>query len=44
MAGDQLMSKSISQENREMLITLLDNIYGNWLDKISAAKGALVFG
>ncbi|KAJ8430954.1 hypothetical protein Cgig2_003538 [Carnegiea gigantea] len=39
MAGDQLMCKSISQENREMLTTLLDSIYGNWLEKISAAKG-----
>lgn len=38
-AGDQLARKSISEENREMLTTLLDNIYGNWLDKISAAKG-----
>uniref|UniRef100_A0A803MXI2 Peptidase S49 domain-containing protein n=1 Tax=Chenopodium quinoa TaxID=63459 RepID=A0A803MXI2_CHEQI len=38
-AGDQLTRKSISEENREMLTTLLDNIYGNWLDKISAAKG-----
>lgn len=37
-AGDQLARKSISEENREMLTTLLDNIYGNWLDKISAAK------
>ena len=44
-AGDQLARKSISEENRDMLTTLLDNIYGNWLDKISAAKGALiVFG
>lgn len=63
MAGDQLMCKSISQENREMLttlldskqhhhlpvqvpflrglerFTLLDSIYGNWLENISAAKG-----
>lgn len=42
-AGDQLARKSISEENREMLTTLLDNIYGNWLDKISAAKGAHSF-
>lgn len=34
-AGDQLMRKSMSEENREMLTSLLDNIYGNWLDKIS---------
>lgn len=39
-AGDQLSRKSISEENREMLTTLLDNIYENWLDKVSSAKGA----
>lgn len=38
-AGDQLARKSISPENREMLTTLLDNIYGNWLDNISSVKG-----
>ncbi|KAL7114772.1 hypothetical protein ACP275_04G142200 [Erythranthe tilingii] len=38
-AGDQLTRKSMSNENREMLTTLLDNIYDNWLDKISLAKG-----
>ncbi|KAK9669058.1 hypothetical protein RND81_13G106300 [Saponaria officinalis] len=38
-AGDQLTRKSISEENREMLTRLLDNIYGNWLEKISAVKG-----
>ncbi|KAK4479288.1 hypothetical protein RD792_014799 [Penstemon davidsonii] len=38
-AGDQLTRKSISNENREMLTALLDNIYGNWVDKISLAKG-----
>ncbi|KAL2479102.1 Serine protease SPPA [Forsythia ovata] len=38
-AGDQLARKNISDENREMLTALLDNIYGNWLDKISLAKG-----
>ncbi|KAL3824792.1 hypothetical protein ACJIZ3_020821 [Penstemon smallii] len=37
--GDQLTRKSISNENREMLTALLDNIYGNWVDKISFAKG-----
>ena len=41
-AGDQLTRKTMSEENCEMLTTLLDNIYGNWLDKISSAKGALV--
>lgn len=38
-AGDQLTRKNISEENREMLTTLLDNIYSNWLDKVSTAKG-----
>ncbi|KVH99307.1 Peptidase S49 [Cynara cardunculus var. scolymus] len=38
-AGDQLMRKNISEENREVLTTLVDNIYGNWVDKISQAKG-----
>ncbi|KAL8216073.1 hypothetical protein R6Q57_022910 [Mikania cordata] len=38
-AGDQLTRKNISEENREVLNTLLDNIYGNWVDKISQAKG-----
>lgn len=38
-AGDQLTRKSISNENREMLTTLLDNIYANWVDTIALAKG-----
>ncbi|XP_057767447.1 serine protease SPPA, chloroplastic isoform X2 [Salvia miltiorrhiza] len=38
-AGDQLTRKNISDENREMLTALLDNIYGNWVEKISLAKG-----
>nr|XP_043605865.1 serine protease SPPA, chloroplastic [Erigeron canadensis] len=38
-AGDQLTRKNISEENREVLTTLVDNIYGNWVDKISEAKG-----
>ncbi|CAN4088310.1 unnamed protein product [Withania somnifera] len=38
-AGDQLTRKSISDENREMLTALLDNIYGNWLEKIALTKG-----
>lgn len=42
-AGDQLTRKSMSDENREMLTCLLDNIYNNWLDKISLAKGAIAF-
>ncbi|KAK7411295.1 hypothetical protein VNO78_02728 [Psophocarpus tetragonolobus] len=38
-AGDQLARRTISEENCEMLTALLDNIYTNWLDKISSAKG-----
>ncbi|XP_042476217.1 serine protease SPPA, chloroplastic [Macadamia integrifolia] len=38
-AGDQLSRKSMSKENCEMLTALLDNIYGNWLDKVSSTKG-----
>ncbi|GKC25899.1 serine protease SPPA, chloroplastic, partial [Tanacetum coccineum] len=37
--GDLITRKEISEENREVLTTLLDNIYGNWVDKISLAKG-----
>lgn len=42
-AGDQLTRKTMSEENCEMLTALLDNIYENWLDKVSLTKGALVF-
>ncbi|KAI3686585.1 hypothetical protein L1987_80265 [Smallanthus sonchifolius] len=38
-AGDQLIRKNISEENREVLTTLLDNVYENWVDKVSQAKG-----
>ncbi|KAH9722395.1 serine protease SPPA [Citrus sinensis] len=38
-AGDQLTRKTMSEENCEMLTALLDNIYGNWLDKVSSTKG-----
>ncbi|OMO63171.1 Peptidase S49, partial [Corchorus capsularis] len=38
-AGDQLTRKTMSEENCEMLTSLLDNIYGNWLDVVSASKG-----
>lgn len=38
-AGDQLARRTISKENTEMLTALLDNIYTNWLDKVSSAKG-----
>ncbi|KAI3686589.1 hypothetical protein L1987_80269 [Smallanthus sonchifolius] len=37
--GDQLTRKNISKENHEALTTLLDNIYENWVDKISQAIG-----
>ncbi|MFS7984653.1 putative peptidase S49 [Helianthus anomalus] len=36
--GDQFTRKNISKENREVLTTILDNIYENWVDKISQAK------
>lgn len=42
-AGDQLARRTMSEENCEMLTTLLDNIYTNWLDKVSSAKGTLAF-
>ncbi|KGN63762.2 hypothetical protein Csa_013861 [Cucumis sativus] len=38
-AGDQLARRNMSEENCEMLTTLLDNIYGNWLDKVSSTNG-----
>lgn len=41
-AGDQLARKSMSKEVCEMLTSLLDNIYGNWLDTISCTRGELI--
>ncbi|CAL9167069.1 unnamed protein product [Musa hybrid cultivar] len=38
-AGDQLSRKSMSKEVCEMLTTLLDNIYENWLETISSTRG-----
>ncbi|KAG1327492.1 putative Serine protease SPPA, chloroplastic [Cocos nucifera] len=38
-AGDQLSRKSMSKEVCEMLTSLLDGIYGNWLDTISSTQG-----
>ncbi|RDX97646.1 Serine protease SPPA, chloroplastic, partial [Mucuna pruriens] len=38
-AGDQLARRTMSEENCEMLTALLDNIYTNWLDKVSSTKG-----
>lgn len=42
-AGDQLTRRTMSEENCEMLTALLDNIYGNWLEEVSLARGALAF-
>ncbi|KAJ1388534.1 Peptidase S49 [Sesbania bispinosa] len=38
-AGDQLTRRTMSDDNREMLTALLDNIYTNWLDTVSSAIG-----
>ncbi|KAG2667178.1 hypothetical protein I3760_15G099800 [Carya illinoinensis] len=38
-AGDQLTRTTMSEENCEMLTALLNNIYGDWLDKVSSAQG-----
>ncbi|KAE9602237.1 hypothetical protein Lal_00050028 [Lupinus albus] len=38
-AGDQLTRRTMSDENCDMLTALLENIYTNWLDKVSSAKG-----
>lgn len=40
-AGDLFSRKNMSNEVSEMLNSLLDDIYGNWLDTISSAQGAL---
>ncbi|KAH7851963.1 hypothetical protein Vadar_018912 [Vaccinium darrowii] len=37
--GDQLACKKMTEETCEMLTSLLDNIHGNWLDKISVTTG-----
>ena len=42
-AGDQLARRTMSEENCEMLTALLDNIYTNWLDKVSSSKGTFEF-
>lgn len=39
-AGDQLSRKDMSEANREMLTALLDDIYANFLEEVSRAKGA----
>jgi protease-4 len=33
----------MSEDHREMLTALLDNISSNWLDKVSSARGAFAF-
>ncbi|KAL5725642.1 hypothetical protein ACHQM5_008766 [Ranunculus cassubicifolius] len=38
-AGDQLTRKTMSEANCEMLTALLDNIYRNWLEKVSLTQG-----
>nr|CAD1826660.1 unnamed protein product [Ananas comosus var. bracteatus] len=38
-AGDLFSRKNMSNEVSEMLNSLLDDIYGNWLDTISSAQG-----
>jgi protease-4 len=38
-AGHQLTHKTMSEDNHEQLTALLDNIYSNWLDKVSSASG-----
>ncbi|KAK7330245.1 hypothetical protein VNO77_24433 [Canavalia gladiata] len=37
--GDQLTRRTMSEDHNEMLTALLDNIYTNWLDKVSSARG-----
>ncbi|KAL2338251.1 hypothetical protein Fmac_012697 [Flemingia macrophylla] len=37
--GDQLTRRTMSEDQHEMLTSLLDNIYTNWLDKVSSARG-----
>jgi len=42
-AGDRLTRKTMSEDHREMLTALLDNIYSNWLDKVSSARATFAF-
>lgn len=37
--GDQLSRKDMSEPNREMLTALLDDIYANFLEQVSLARG-----
>lgn len=41
-AGDQLTSRTMSEDNREQLTALLDKIFTNWLDKVSSARGGCI--
>eukprot|EP00850_Spirogloea_muscicola_P000544 SM000002S05624 [mRNA] locus=s2:1185650:1189622:- [translate_table: standard] len=38
-AGDQLLRKDMSPENREMLTAILDDIYNNWVQGVAKARG-----
>ncbi|KAI9080517.1 hypothetical protein K1719_037483 [Acacia pycnantha] len=38
-AGDQLTRRTMSEETCEMMTALLDDIYTNWLDKVSSSRG-----
>ncbi|KAI5063344.1 hypothetical protein GOP47_0021891 [Adiantum capillus-veneris] len=38
-AGDLISRKDMSEENREMLTALLDDIYSNWLGEVSSLNG-----
>lgn len=40
--GDQLSRKDMSEPNREMLTALLDDIYSNFLEQVSLARGTLL--
>ncbi|KAH7279210.1 hypothetical protein KP509_37G010400 [Ceratopteris richardii] len=38
-AGDLISRKDMSEENREMLTALLDDIYSNWLEQVANLNG-----
>ena len=38
-AGDQLLRKDMSEDQREQLTALLDSVYGNFLDATAKAWG-----
>ncbi|KAI3688828.1 hypothetical protein L2E82_46691 [Cichorium intybus] len=37
--GDRITRKNISEEDHEVLTTMLENIYGNWVDTVSQSIG-----